>query len=263
MRVVAVDMDGTFLRTGSTYDRPRFERVHAAMEAAGCRLVVASGNQYEQLRSFFGPEGERMAFVSENGAMVRAGDETLFTAWLSRANSLAVLDVLEDEPEVEFIASGPGGGFAEESLSRQTFEELSFYYPRMVRVPDLREVAGELFKFSLLVPRGRADAFSARLSERLGGIVKPVTSGNVSVDLIVPGCHKASGLTRLLERWAVPASQAAAFGDSLNDREMLAMCGYGVAMGNAHPALAQDARFRAPSNNDDGVLQTLERWFLQ
>ena len=146
-------------------------------------------------------------------------------------------------------------------MSRQTFEELSFYYPRMVRIPDLREVAGELFKFSLLVPRGRADAFSARLSERLGGIVKPVTSGNVSVDLIVPGCHKASGLTRLLERWAVPASQAAAFGDSLNDREMLAMCGYGMVRGPGRPRTRVGPKKLSSTSTTPSICSFCDTWW--
>ena len=46
LKLVAVDVDGTFVRSDYTYDVPRFRRILACMEAAGCRFVVASGNQY-------------------------------------------------------------------------------------------------------------------------------------------------------------------------------------------------------------------------
>ena len=53
--------------------------------------------------------------------------------------------------------------------------------------------------------------------ERLKGKVEPVISGHGSIDLIVPGCHKASGLKRLVKRWGISPSQCAAFGDGGND----------------------------------------------
>ena len=37
LKLVAVDVDGTFVRSDYTYDVPRFRRILARMEAAGCR----------------------------------------------------------------------------------------------------------------------------------------------------------------------------------------------------------------------------------
>lgn len=69
--------------------------------------------------------------------------------------------------------------------------------------------------------------------QKLDGRVEPVTSGHGSIDLIIPGCHKASGLKRLVERWGISPEQCAAFGDGENDIEMLKYCGYSYAMENA------------------------------
>ena len=52
-RLVATDMDGTFLNQFGEYDRERFARVLSAMAESDTRFVVASGNQYYQLRTFF------------------------------------------------------------------------------------------------------------------------------------------------------------------------------------------------------------------
>lgn len=96
--VIAVDMDGTFLRPDDTYDRERFRRLLAEMRSRGIRFVVASGNQLVQLRSFFEP-GEVDAFVAENGhIVVEASDgdslERVSTAVLAPADARRVLTSL-------------------------------------------------------------------------------------------------------------------------------------------------------------------------
>jgi len=50
-----------------------------------------------------------------------------------------------------------------------------------------------------------------------------------------------------------------AFGDFLNDVELLENAGYSYAMKNAHPGLFAHARFRAAGNEEDGVLREISR----
>ncbi len=53
IKLIAVDMDGTFLSDQKTYNRERFMAQYRQMKEQGIRFVVASGNQYYQLISFF------------------------------------------------------------------------------------------------------------------------------------------------------------------------------------------------------------------
>ena len=53
------------------------------------------------------------------------------------------------------------------------------------------------------------------------------------LDVMPPGVSKASGLEALRVRLGVPEGRTAAFGDGLNDLEMLAWATYAVAMGDA------------------------------
>ena len=53
--------------------------------------------------------------------------------------------------------------------------------------------------------------------------------------------------------------ECAAFGDYLNDCEMLQAVSYGFAMANAHPDLKKFARFEAASNDDAGVLKAINQ----
>ena len=77
------------------------------------------------------------------------------------------------------------------------------------------------------------------------------------------GCHKASGLKRLVERWGITPDQCAAFGDGGNDIEMLNYCGHSYAMENASENVKHAAKYVCPSNEEDGVLVTLDKIFMQ
>lgn len=117
-------------------------------------------------------------------------------------------------------------------------------------------------KFAPTVPDEKTYDYYDIFREKLKGKAEPTTSGHGSIDLILPGCHKASGLKRLVQRWGITPGQCAAFGDGGNDIEMLKYCGYSYAMGNAAPDVKRAAKAICPSNEEDGVLVTLEKLFF-
>ncbi|EFH4042086.1 HAD hydrolase family protein, partial [Escherichia coli] len=53
VKVIVTDMDGTFLSDAKTYNNERFMVQYQELKKRGIEFVVASGNQYYQLISFF------------------------------------------------------------------------------------------------------------------------------------------------------------------------------------------------------------------
>ena len=62
---------------------------------------------------------------------------------------------------------------------------------------------------------------------------------------------------RLQERLGVAPKECAAFGDYLNDVEMLEAVGHSFAMANAHPAVKRVALEEVPPNTEYGVMRKL------
>ncbi|STK73890.1 putative hydrolase [Escherichia coli] len=60
------DMDGTFLNDAKTYNQPHFMAQYQELKKRGIKFVVASGNQYYQLISFFPELKDEISFVAEN-----------------------------------------------------------------------------------------------------------------------------------------------------------------------------------------------------
>ena len=70
IKLIAVDMDGTFLNSKSKYNEVRFKKIHDLLNKKGIHFVVASGNQYYQLKDFFTNYND-IDYVAENGALIR------------------------------------------------------------------------------------------------------------------------------------------------------------------------------------------------
>lgn len=58
-----------------------------------------------------------------------------------------------------------------------------------------------------------------------------------SLEIMAGGVNKGSAVQALLDDLQIPATRCLAFGDNLNDLEMLAMAGEAHVMANAHPDL--------------------------
>lgn len=258
IKLIAVDMDGTFLNDRKEYDKQRFLAQYAALREQGIRFVVASGNQYYQLISFFPEIRHEIAFVAENGALIYDCDEQVWHAELTHDDYLSVLDALDDFRGTNFVACGLKSAWVREGAPEAFLSLMSKHYHRLQPVQDLRAVDDVIFKFSLNLPDAEVPALVRQLDHKLDGIVKPVTSGFGFVDLIIPGAHKASGLSRLLKRWDIEPQACVAIGDSGNDVEMLELAGYSFAMANAAEAVNEVAKYRTSTNNDSGVLQVID-----
>lgn len=80
-----------------------------------------------------------------------------------------------------------------------------------------------------------------------------------ALDILPGGGSKAKGIAALLNHLGIPPEQAVAFGDGLNDKEMLTFVGMGIAMGNAHEELKPLAKFVTRDVRDGGIRYGLER----
>lgn len=259
IKLIAVDMDGTFLSDAKTYNRERFLGQYQRMKEQRIRFAVASGNQYYQLISFFPEIVDEIAFVAENGGWVVDAGEDIFNSSIPRDHFQKVVRFLQTRSELEIIACGKQSAYTLKSYS-DAFKEIAVrYYHRLEEIDSFDNIEDTLLKFGLNVPDTLVPQMQKLIHDRVGDMLTAVTTGHGSIDLIVPGVHKAHGLRLLQARWGIEDSEVLAFGDSGNDIEMLRQSGYGFAMKNASDVVKSVANYRAPGNNDEGVLQIIEK----
>ena len=77
----------------------------------------------------------------------------------------------------------------------------------------------------------------------------PIRAGMTSHLALFLDVYKRQALQYFLRYFDAKPSELIAFGDGMNDKEMLELAGYSYAMENAEPALKKIAKYEAPSNN--------------
>lgn len=104
------------------------------------------------------------------------------------------------------------------------------------------------------------DRVARSLDERFAVITGTIAHlGGASGEVSPNGVHKGRAALDVLAELGVPAERAVAIGDSVNDLQILATCGLGIAMGNASPAVKAVADEETTGVLDDGIWNAFTR----
>ena len=88
----------------------------------------------------------------------------------------------------------------------------------------------------------------------------PLFAGMFGADVIEKCASKAEGLKLLCKYYNIDIKNTVAFGDSMNDREIIEASGFGIAMGNAIEELKKYADYVTDDIADNGVYNALEKF---
>jgi Cof subfamily protein (haloacid dehalogenase superfamily) len=260
--VVATDLDGTIVHSDGTISA----RTKAALEAAseaGALIVIATGRPPRWLAGIADATGHRGLAICANGAIVYdlASEQVIASRPLPVEVAVLLMAQLRQAvPGIAFAVERVDGLFAHEPD----------YHPRWT--PEADTVIGPLDDVLVAGPiaklLGRREETSS--DELLALAAAAVTDGLASlthssidgmVEISALGVTKATTLAELLTDRGIAAADVVAFGDMLNDLDLLLWAGLGVAVANAHPDVLAVADEITASNDDDGVAQVLERLF--
>ncbi len=121
-------------------------------------------------------------------------------------------------------------------------------------VDDQDLIRADINKVSFLGSDVPIETIRAEFAGHLDVI--PVTVpmfGANSGEMSIPGIHKATAIELLLARAGISRQDTIAYGDGLNDLEMIEFVHMGIAMGNAHPRLKAAADSVTGDPDQDGI----------
>lgn len=263
-KLIATDMDGTFLQDDRNYDVARFDAALTEMESRGIKFVTASGNQYEQLRRYFEPVGaDRITYVTENGALVIDEGKVLAEGVLPVEKIDKVIAWNKEQHGVDgnlIILSGVKGAYVSNRATQEIIDRAKLFYPNVYQVEKFKEIDDDIFRVSFIWDES-ADVYEyiVKLREAFADEVHVTGSGFGSVDVLAGNVNKAHGLAELSIAWGIQPEDMVAFGDNGNDVEMLKYVGLGFVMPNAEPFMLNKFPNKALNdNNHAGVVETIE-----
>jgi Cof subfamily protein (haloacid dehalogenase superfamily) len=261
LRLVATDLDGTVLRSDGSVSTRTTAALRAA-EDSGVMVVVATGRPPRWMRPIADALGHTGIAVCSNGAVVYDlhTDQVLEHTAIARDVVLAVAAAVRAAvPDVTFAVETRDAGFGREAsypIADDVDEESSGILVGSLDQLASGDVVKLLVRHNTLDPDGLLDA-----AREVAGELAELTHSSVTglLEISASGVTKAATLARIADRNQISAEDVVAFGDMPNDLPMLAWAGRGYAMANAHPDVLAAAEHRAPSNDEDGVAQIVEK----
>lgn len=260
IKLVAIDLDGTLLHSDKSKPREA-NAVLRALLARGVDVVLASGRQYAWLRHDFRELAEGLAFLCENGALLVRNEQRLLCEGLPHDRLSDMVNAIRAVPTGAAAPCTPDMVYYEADFPLLV-HSMKNAYRNSERVDDVLTAVGDkpIMKISVYDDADAEKNVYPPLEQFTGG-ASVVVSGQNWVDVMKKGVNKGFALRRLMEQRNLKPAECMAFGDYMNDSEMMDAVYHSYGMQNGHPDFLTHCRFRAPSNDEDGVLQILKREF--
>ncbi|MDE6014940.1 MAG: Cof-type HAD-IIB family hydrolase [Acetatifactor sp.] len=267
-KLLFTDMDGTLLLNDSTVS-PAMGAALNRMTAAGHHLILSSGRPLPSILEVREKEHlnyPNMLILSNNGALVYDCDK--------RRNILEYRICAADIAHIVAAAQERGlhiHGYTDtEIVCRGMNAELAFY-TRRIHMPlkCVEDIAAALpegcFKLQAihLTDKSVLEDFRQSLLDFCGDRIQMIFSNEQYLEILPAEAGKGNALRFIAEFLHAPLSRTFACGDAENDISMLQAAGTGVAMANAPEAVKKAAHIvTTKSNDEDGLLEILEKYFL-
>lgn len=129
-------------------------------------------------------------------------------------------------------------------------------FRRLIRRPPRPSSYANVDVYQLVVEASREA--QKDYEEAFGDELSFTRANESTMDVVAKGMSKAQGVKFFCDLLNVPLEDTYAFGDGLNDVEMLQIVGTGVAMGNAFPETKAVADYVTSSVNNNGIEEGLK-----
>ncbi|MRX80093.1 MULTISPECIES: Cof-type HAD-IIB family hydrolase [Enorma] len=251
IRLIASDMDGTLLDEHSEVPPETYDLILALREK-GVHFAASSGRRFDRLCQFFAPVRDKMDFVAANGAQVYVDGELVDREVFSHLGIRRLAKTVGKFESLHMALFDDEKSFLlddEDKFVREIDKDL----PNAERIWYLPEPDVSILKISIYCEDGHVMDYAYALSRELGDEFLFAPSGTHWIDALQRGVNKATGIEQVMAHHGITRDEVMAFGDSMNDYEIIRFVGTGCAMANGRPALKAVANRVIGYNYDQAV----------
>jgi HAD superfamily hydrolase (TIGR01484 family) len=193
-----------------------------------------------------------------NGAVAKIGDEIVYDCQIPYQLARPLLMAC-DERGLKITAESYGEF---DSIHYVNEHMHSAHYGEHQKLVDLsqHEIDSEKIYMVDLTPDDEVFILN-QLPDNLYFVI--AREGNGFGMIMHKDATKAKAVSALADTWGIKTSEIAAFGDDLNDIDLLSLAGISVAMGDALDKVKSCAKDICDTNDNDGVAKWLEENVLR
>ncbi len=251
--ILFFDIDGTLWDGNNHIPKSAVESIQKARKN-GHKVFLNSGRSRAFIQNPKLFEIGLDGIVSACGTMIEYNGETVYQRRIDP--EMAVFSVeLVYKYDFQAILEGAQYLYLEEEEFRDDAYGAKVISEMQGRLKGIRECWGEwdIQKFSCKTDTPHKNECFAKLHPYY-----EILSHSPTVAEMVPkGFHKGKGIEEVCELLGEDIKNTVAFGDSINDMDMIRTAGIGVAMGNGTTDIKEAANYITTSLMEDGIANAL------
>ena len=252
------DVDGTLLDNRHHRISPSTLRCLRQLQRQGQRIVISSGRDIDTIATM--PELAAIdwdGYICRNGSVVADRDHhELFRAFF-KPSALCQLEALSHRLNRPILYMG----YQEWSNlpPNDDFRKACTFFHRL---PDQIPVRPTTDSDQVTMALAFGDAGDDYQEYAAIDSLTVLPTRFHYADLVIRGIDKSTGMRRLCDHLNIPMSATMAFGDGINDLQMIREAGTGVAMGQGCQAVKEVADFITDSVDQNGIEKALQHFGL-
>lgn len=273
--IIFFDVDGTLVDVRETNEhvpQSTIEAIHRTREK-GNLCFLCTGRSLAEIY----PHILEIGFdgiIGAGGGFVKIGDEMLYHKRVDDENVKNVVDFFEKN-NYDYYLESNGGLFASKNLinrlnhlmygdvendpdaKQKMLDNPSHFIDSLIENEDMyrSDVNKICFLENKSIP---FENIVSEFSDTFNIIHCTVPKfGYDSGELTVEGVNKAYAIEATIKHLNIPRENTYAFGDGLNDIDMLEYCQYGIAVGNAKEGLKAIADEVTDDISEDGIYNSM------
>ncbi|WP_449355446.1 HAD family hydrolase [Virgibacillus natechei] len=252
--VLFLDIDGTILKPDHTYTDSTKDAILQAKNQ-GIEVFICTGRPLHEVETL-AEELNVESLIGYNGAYAIYQNEAIIDEPIGQNLVHQFIKIANEHGSEIVLYTREKNYFTSlDSTAVQQFNKVFQLSKNDVYTSD---VANQVIGATVInVDPSEAELYE--LEENLRLSVVNIEGTPQSYDIIRKNVNKGEAVKTILKRLNIPKDQAIAFGDGMNDKEMLQEVGESFAMENAHPDLFAYAKHTTTSVDDSGIYNGLKK----
>ena len=257
IKMIVSDVDGTLAEDGAGSLNPELYEVILKLKKQSIYFVGASGRHQVSLEHVFEPIKDQIFYISANGCYVGCRGRELFLTEYKEGLAAEMITDMRNAG-MDLMIDGVDCVYTDSKNEEFVDWLVNGYHFKVTRVDDLMELKEPILKVSGCIMSGIAEEKAEYIKQKYGDQLKVTLAGKQWLDTMDPNVNKGNALKLLQDSLEITPEETMAFGDQLNDIEMLKRAYYSFAVANARPEARAAARFAADSNVNQGPLKVMK-----
>jgi Cof subfamily protein (haloacid dehalogenase superfamily) len=274
IKAVFVDMDGTLFDSQHAISARTVQALHALKER-GVYFIVATGRPFPDVFGSLDEADLHPDFIiTSNGSRVHDVNRDIVYQCDLNSNGVCrvfqlsphltdegVVDPAAPKRQLYYNVNCKNRWFTNECLG---VVRAAFHSSFLCEQVDPATLTPEMLEgtHSVWIRGSHEDLQCVKnfIDRELNGIISCTFSLPFILDVFPTGMHKGVAMVNVCEKLHITPSEAIAFGDGMNDLQMLRAAGHGFVMANAAP-MVKAAATGLPiidSNDGEGVAKKIE-----